>query len=97
MPMQQGCSGLGRRRKWKVHFAKSQYRKSLKNVFVLFSEHLDKSNNTMANAVNGEVEEDGENRGQAEEEMEEGTCPSHLLLSLHILNRFLLLHSVPNP
>ena len=26
----------------------------------------------MANAVNGEVEEDGENRGQAEEEMEEG-------------------------
>lgn len=40
--------------------------------YIALTEHLDKSNNTMANAVNGEVEEDGENRGQAEEEMEEG-------------------------
>ena len=32
----------------------------------------DKSNNTMANAVNGEVD-DGENQGNEVEEMEEGT------------------------
>lgn len=38
----------------------------------------------MANAVNGEVEEDGENRGQAEEEMEEGKWMIKALDTVHV-------------
>ena len=49
------------------------------------AETLDRSNNTMANAVNGDVQEDGENASdqQGDEDMEEGLqhyLPLNLLL-----------------
>lgn len=61
-----------------------------------FLDPLDKSNNTMANAVNGEVEEDGEEKKASEEDMEEGS-PMVIYLTfclLHFCNILALLRLV---
>ena len=57
----------------------------------LIADIKDKSNNTMANAINGEAEE-GEKQGANEaEEMEEGTKWSHFNHFSHTLYLYVLL------
>ncbi|WAQ97600.1 UBP7-like protein [Mya arenaria] len=61
-------------------------------------ESLDRSNNTMANAVNGEVDENGENPGQpVEEEMEEDDSKAEATFSFTVDNISKLKESVLSP